>query len=423
VAEDLLPVRLHGQPIGTLSIGPGRTPEDWRLTYEARYLGTAGAMPLSVSLPLRDAAWEGAVVRNWFCNLLPEGAVREAIERKLRIPPRDDFALLEALGGECAGAVAIGPPPADARDTQQRELDTLVWELGPDLGDAALALLGAPHRLSLAGAQDKIPVVLGAQGQPLLPGPGEPSTHILKPDSTRLRHLRDLEALGLRLARAVGLAVVDCALVDVGGRRALRVTRYDRDTDAVGGIQRIHQEDFCQALGYPGELKYEVQGGPSLGTCADLLRQRLRLGPQALMRFLDGVLYSVAIGNADAHAKNLSLLHRPGATALAPLYDLVPVIALPESMLSREPALRIGGAERIDAVGSGDLDQFADAIGVRPVFARRRAIALAGDVAARAGVVAEALVAEGGDPAALRAAARIVGDNAAAFAARLAARR
>lgn len=422
MAEARLPVRLHGLPTGALAIGADRTPEDWRFTYDVRYAGTPGAMPLSVSLPVREAPWAGAVVRNWFCNLLPEGAVREAIERKLRIPPRDDFALLQALGGECAGAVAIGAPPVDARDADERELDTLVWELGPDLGDAALALLGAPRRLSLAGAQDKIPIVLGAQGQALLPAPGEPSTHILKPDSTRLRHLRDLEALGLRLARAVGLEVVDCALVDVGGRRALRVTRYDREA-GVEGIQRVHQEDFCQALGYPGELKYEVQGGPSLGQCADLLRQRLRLGPQALMRFLDGVLYSVAIGNADAHAKNLSLLHRPGATTLAPLYDLVPVIAMPESMLSREPALRIGNAERIDAVGAHDLDLFSEAIGVRPAFARRRAILLARDVAARAASVAEALVAEGGDGPALRAAARVVGDNAAAFAGRLAAPR
>jgi serine/threonine-protein kinase HipA len=104
------------------------------------------------------------------------------------------------------------------------------------------------------------------------------------------------------------------------------------------------------------------------------------------------------------------------------LYDLVPVIALPESMLSREPALRIGAAERIDAVGATDLEAFAEAIGVRPAFARQRAIVLAGQVSARAATVAEALVAEGGDPGALRTAARIVGDNAATFAGRLAAR-
>ena len=422
MAEAVLEVRLHGQSIGALAIGRERTPEDWGFAYAAGYVDTPGAMPLSVSLPLRHAPWEGAVVRNWFCNLLPEGAVREAIERRLRIPPRDDFALLEALGGECAGAVSIGAPQEETDTTEERELDNLVWELGPDLGDAALALLGAPRRLSLAGAQDKIPVVLGAQGQLLLAPLGSPSTHILKPDSTRLRHLRDLEALGLRLARAVGLPVVDCALVDVGGRRALRVTRYDRERDE-SGVHRVHQEDFCQALGYPGELKYESQGGPSLGQCADLLRTRLRLGPQALMHFLDGVLYSVAIGNADAHAKNLSLLHRPGATTLAPLYDLVPVVAVPESMLSREPALRIGAAERIDAVGAADLDRFADAIGARPAFVRRRAVVLAGNVAARAVTVAEALVVEGGDGPTLRSAARIVGDNATAFAGRLAARR
>lgn len=412
---DQLEVRLHGRVVGALSInGELRSPEDWRFRYADDYLRTDRPMAVSVSLPTRVEAHEGAVVRNWFCNLLPEGLVREAIETLLKIRARDDFEMLAAIGGECAGAVSIGAQRAPPRleTGAERDLGTLVFEQGPNAGDGALALLGTPHRLSLAGAQDKIPVVRGIGGQLLLPDMGEPSTHILKPDSARLRHLCELEALGLRLAKAIGLNAVDCELVDVGGRDALLVKRYDRERDAKGGILRVHQEDFCQALGYPGELKYESQGGPSLGDCSQLIRHRLRLGPRALQQFLDWIVYCVVIGNADAHAKNLSLLHRPERIELAPYYDLVPIIAIPETLIGRDPALRIGSAARIDSIDPADWTELARTTGFGPRLVRQRVTAVA--EAARQAVekAAAQLEAEGGDAATLVHAVRAIRANA-----------
>ena len=114
--------------------------------------------------------------------------------------------------------------------------------------------------------------------------------------------------------------------------------------EADGTLHRLHQEDFCQALGYPDGLKYEASGGPGLAACAALVR-KLALGPVAVQGLLDWVVFNVLIGNADAHAKNLSLLcDRVGQRRLAPLYDLVPTLYLPESLVERTPALRIGPA-------------------------------------------------------------------------------
>src|SRR3546814_7946699 len=195
-----------GRQAGELAItGTLHSPEDWTFAYHDDYLASDKPVALSVALPLRAAPYAGAVVRNWFCNLLPEGAVRDAIAARLRIPERDDFALLAAVGGECAGAVSIRDPdmpPAQLQD-EETDLETLLHRQGEDAGEGAWALVGTPLRLSLAGAQDKIAVIAGLSGRLRLPGPAESGTPILKPDSHMLRRFRDLTALGLGIARAL----------------------------------------------------------------------------------------------------------------------------------------------------------------------------------------------------------------------------
>lgn len=411
---DRLEVGLFGRPVGELAIaGPLRSPEDWTLVYRPDYLNAEASVALSVALPLQTSPHCGAAVRNWFCNLLPEGGVREAIVSRLRIPDRDDFALLAAIGGECAGAVTVrvpgdAPVPPEADET---ELETLLYLQGDDAGEGAWALVGTPLRLSLAGAQDKIAVVAEADGRLRLPRRGEPSTHILKPDSRRFGGLRDLEALGLALARAIGLDAANALPVEVAGRPALLVTRYDRTHDADGTVRRLHQEDFCQALGYPGELKYEASGGPSLVQCSGLVR-RLALGPGAVQGLLDWVLFNALLGNADAHGKNLALLcDRQGKRWLAPFYDLVPTLVLPESLIDRAPALRIGTATRIDRIGTDDWRLFSREAGYAPRFVRERIGALGDAMLGQLEPVANGIVAQGGDETRLQRAIGVIADH------------
>lgn len=410
----VLIVRLFDNIAGRITrVGDGDAPEDWRFTYDPAYLAQVDAIPLSISLPLREEPHKEAVVRNWFCNLLPEGRVREAITQRLRLDPRDDFAFLAAIGGECAGAVSVSDPDAEsvAQEGDGEDLEALlVSSGGADEGN--WALLATPRRLSLAGAQDKLAVVRGADGRLRMPHRGEPSTHILKPDSLSIAGLRDMEAFGLALARAVGLEAAFSEPVLVAGRKALLVERYDRVFDEAGSVRRLHQEDFCQALGYPGELKYESQGGPSLKHCANLVRDQ-RLGPMAVQGFLDWVAFNVTLGNADAHAKNLALLYSPGGRlSLAPFYDLVPTITLDPRQLSREPALRVGAARGIDAVTADDLRTFATATGYTPRFVLQRVAALAARVVEAVPKVAEDLAQRGAGSARLEKVVEVVGTNA-----------
>jgi serine/threonine-protein kinase HipA len=394
-----LHVRLFDRHVGEVGIaGETRSPEDWHFRYAPDYVDAVRPLALSVSLPLRTVPFTGAVVRNWFGNLLPEGAVREAIAARLRIPVRDDFDLLAGIGGECAGAVSIVPPESpETKPEPATDIETLLAACGNMAGEGTWALLGTPRRLSLAGAQDKIAVVRNVNGHLRLPAFGEMTTHILKPESQRLPGLRDLEALGLALARAIGLHAVSATLVEVAGRKALLIERYDRHI-ADGNPMRLHQEDFCQALGYPSELKYEAGGGPSLRQCAELVRRQLRLGPVAVRAFLDWVAFNAVIGNADAHAKNLALLcDHGGQRRLAPFYDLVPTIAIPEQLVDRQPALRIGAAARIDRITVDDWRGFARETGYAPGFVLKRVAAIAEAVAARIDDVAQALVKQGAD--------------------------
>lgn len=412
---DRLDVELFGRPAGELSIaGELRSPEDWTFQYHRSLLESDRPVALSVSLPLRPEPFTGARVRNWFCNLLPEGAIREAVTARLRLADRDDFALLAAIGGECAGAVAVFPADA-ARATPEdgeTDLDTLLYLQGDDAGEGAWALLGTPIRLSLAGAQDKIAVVREADGRLHLPQIHEFSTHILKPDSRRYRGLRDLEALGLTLARAVGLSAASATPLEVAGRPALLIERFDRETDDEGAVHRLHQEDMCQALGYPGELKYQSQGGPGLAQCAALLR-RLALGAATVQGFLDWVVFNALIGNADAHAKNLALLcDRTGRRRLAPLYDLVPTLALPESLVDRTPALRIGAAEKVDSISTDDWRTFARDTGYAPRYVLQRVSELAEAVLAHLPESTQALAANGCDAVRLDRAAERIAANA-----------
>lgn len=412
-ANRILIVRLFDRVAGQIwRVGDGDAPEDWRFAYDADYLAQADAIPLSISLPLREEPHKEAVVRNWFCNLLPEGGVRDAITQRLRIAPRDDFALLAAIGGECAGAVSISDPEIEGltQDADGEDLESLLAESGvSDSGD--WALLATPRRLSLAGAQDKLAVVRNADGRLRMPHRGEPSTHILKPESLSIAGLRDLEAFGLALAKAVGLETATAEPVVVAGRKALLVERYDRVHED-GVVRRLHQEDFCQALGYPGELKYESQGGPSLKRCADLVRDQ-RLGPMAVQGFLDWVAITVVLGNADAHAKNLALLYdHDGRLSLAPFYDLVPTITLDARQLSRTPALRVGDAEGIDTVTAEDLKAFAAAAGYAPRYTLQRVATLAARVVEKAPSVADELKALGAGSSRLEKAVEVVGANA-----------
>ena len=223
-----------------------------RFAYDPDWL-TVGMPPLSQSLPL-DGSFDSAAVAAFFGGLSPEGTPRDLLARRLGVSSGNDFGLLAAVGGDTAGAISLqspgklpSPPANDVAWLDDEALITLIDELPtrPMHADE-----DGEYRLSLAGVQDKLPVVVGEDGRIGLTKGQTPSTHILKTPIARFDDTVANEALSLALGRALGIDTVSAAPRHVGGREFLLVERYDRRRDGAV-IRRLHQEDFCQALGIP----------------------------------------------------------------------------------------------------------------------------------------------------------------------------
>lgn len=303
--------------------------------YDEEWLDEGRGFPVSISLPLRADPYgpEDAVAHRFFANLLPEGRLREVIVRDLKIPD-SDFDLLRAIGGECAGALSILPDdrmPAEESTYQELSSDGfqyLVVRKGQThVGSQTDTVASKIPRLSLAGAQEKCPVLLRG-GTFFLPEGEAPSSHILKFSVTDYRHVPAYETVLTNLARNIGLQVVNVEFqrlqVNKRTHDYLIIERYDRKFTQKGKLRRLHQEDFCQALGIGRERKYETGGGVSFAACFQLLRKlssEPALDAEQLLRWQ---VFNLLAGNSDGHAKNLSLLyHDDGSTRLAPFYDLV----------------------------------------------------------------------------------------------------
>jgi len=294
--------------------------------YEPDWIDNHGfAISLTLPLTTEDFSCDASVAHRFLANLLPEGGVREHIVRDLKIP-NTDFDLLRAIGGECAGALSILPVERNPSDDQSyrplsgKELAQLIARRGQIY---ATWPKDKRPRLSLAGAQDKCPVLI-RDGRYFLPEGEAPSSHILKFELTDYRHLPAYETFTNHLARQIGLPVVEIELHSIEKRFYAQIERYDRVWDERGEVQRLHQEDFCQALGYGHEKKYQDSGGPTFADCYQLLQDASTdpaIDTQNLLRWQ---IFNVLAGNSDGHSKNLSLLYLPtGEIRLSPFYDLV----------------------------------------------------------------------------------------------------
>jgi serine/threonine-protein kinase HipA len=384
-----LDVWLYGRRTGQLAQVDGQL----RFAYADDYAADDDAVPLSCSLPLERREYRSAA-QAFFANLLPEGDARTLVARGLGLSAGNDFGLLDAIGGDCAGAVSLLPPGA-ATDPAATPGGEIRW-----LDETALAaalddlptrpLLADPEdgiRLSLAGAQDKLPVVVRDEriGIPL---GRTPSTHIVKTPIARFDDTVTNEAFCLALARALGLPTAFAEVREAAGREFLLVERYDR-RHGDGGVARIHQEDFCQALGIPPQLKYESEGGPGLGDSFDLLRRASVERATDLLALVDAVTLNYLIGNHDAHGKNFSLLLADGGPRLAPLYDLVSTAVYPG--LDRKLAMAIGGERRPEYVRRRHVERFSDEARLGAAAVRRRMLRMTARARAAAPSVASEL--------------------------------
>ena len=349
--------------------------------YAPSWLNRPDAMPLSRSLPLREDPFRGKYARSFFAGVLPEETPRRRIASILGISERNDFAMLERIGGECAGAVTLFPDDAAARPEDAEALHELgegeLKRVFAELPQRPLMAGKEGVRLSLAGAQGKLPVVVRG-GSIYLPLNNTASTHILKPEPERFPGLAANESFCMSLAAEAGLNVPPVEMRNTDGLPYLVIERFDRDEDKSGRVRRIHQEDFCQALGYPPEHKYQQEGGPLLRHGLELLRDWSTEPVLDVLGLVDTIIFNAVIGNADAHGKNFSILYRGHERRLAPAYDLVCTLAW--SGISTRLAMNIGGCRTLTEIKPDHWRRMAGETGLAWPMLRERVTRFATEI-------------------------------------------
>jgi serine/threonine-protein kinase HipA len=370
-----LEVWLFTDRVGTLAQVDGRL----SFCYAPGWLSLPNALALSASLPLQAEPFDDRKTRPFFAGLLPEGQMRRLIAQQFQVSAQNDFALLDHIGGECAGAVTFLEPgqalpaPTHSDDVQWLSDEEVVAILD-ELPRRPMLAGKDGLRLSLAGAQDKLPIVF--DGDRLgLPRNGTPSSHILKPPIHAAPDSVINEGFCMALAEAMQFKPAKSKIHAVLNRPFLLVERYDRVADEQGHRLRLHQEDFCQALGVEPEMKYQNEGGPDLAQCFDLVRRVTRPSAPQVLRLYDYVIFNALIGNHDAHAKNFSLLYVGKRPVLAPLYDTLSTAVYPT--LTPKMAMKIGSKYKFSEVQTRHWDQLSEGVGLARAQAKKRILALA----------------------------------------------
>lgn len=360
---------MHGAHVGSL----GQHGSDVWFRYDEWLLDSADRdrWRLSVKLPITADTYGHEETLVFFDNLLLESDTREAVAALTKHDPSDLPGLLGQVGGECAGAVALwpvgmSPPQPDRyREIPPEDLDALFTaHHGSRLTHAQLE-----SRQSFSGVQHKL-VFRRRDASFDLPLNGAPGTHILKRGSGRYDGLAINEWFCLRAFQSLELPVPACDVV--GGPDAfLAVERYDRVSATTTRIERVHQEDFCQATGRRLAAKYQVNGGPGFADLAATLRRHSIVAAADLGFLLGAIVANVLLGNMDAHAKNFALLATREGLRLAPFYDIVCTEAYPGLDLTM--SMKLGHSNDPRRITEADLIRLAKDMKVSPQVVRSRA--------------------------------------------------
>jgi len=335
-----LNVELYGTVLGTLS-----QREKW-LDFEVhphafeKYQFSSTIMSLAVPLLLQYTVAQKKRIENFFSELLPEGRNQEWLLQSLPHGDRTTYGMLRKYGKDIAGALTIYDPD-DPSSNQKPETELvdgkMIRYLLEHMPQAPLANSFDAGKTSLGGIQGKILLAKNGTSWCRVYN-GYPSSHILKPVVYDYPTMIYDEAFCMHMAYDAGLTKHPVWVENFDGADALVIERYDRKKGA--DIDRIHQEDFNQALGIRGSEKYQEYGGK---VSAKRIAQTLsRFGKdEDVEKFASMLIFAVAIGNLDMHAKNVSILHLPDESiALAPTYDQVP---LRHQSADGKMALSIGG--------------------------------------------------------------------------------
>ncbi len=312
--------------------------------YDDGWLNWEHALPISLSLPLRETPYRGEPVSFVFENLLPDSdKLRRLIAEKVGARGTDAYSMLSKIGHDCVGALQFIAGDDEAPDANGEVVGEAID--GEDIEGILKRLSQAPlgltqddaFRISIAGAQEKTALLLN-DGQWFKPHGTTPTTHIIKTQIGELPGGVDLsdsvanEYYCLKLTAAFGLHTNDATVETFGETKALVIERFDRRWTSTGRLLRLPQEDICQARSFPPTLKYQNEGGPGMVDVLNLLEGSDTPGEDQ-ETFLKAQIIFWLIGATDGHAKNFSVFLSPGGSyRMTPLYDI----------LTAQPALNAG---------------------------------------------------------------------------------
>lgn len=345
---------LYGTHVAEVrSLGPERV--ELRFTGDALDRWGVNAPVVSGLLPLSFDAPAPARVSAWLRGLMPEGASRRRLAQNAGVDTQDTVAFLGAYGLDTTGALVLVPQGADP--DPPGHLDPVSDTQVADLLDQAETTGSADQITSIAGLETKIALTWTPAGW-ASPVGRPPSTHIVKlarPSGSRTADLIDTEAAALDLARRCALSTVHAELVTFAGRRTIVVERYDRVAHEDGRLTRVHQEDGAQLLGlHTDDPDRKFQWGRALPSLRELARLLIRMGEVRPTGLLALTCFNLAIGNTDAHAKNISVIHREdGSTQLAHAYDVAMHLHHPHA--ARRFAMDVNGSGDMDHITALDL--------------------------------------------------------------------
>ena len=347
--------------------------------YAPEYLAQPQATKLSISLPLQTDAFPHTVTRAYFSGLLPDERVRHWLAKFLHVSEGNVFGLLKEIGGDCAGAVSLYSSQQNIHNRHQTyhildEAAAAAMLLNLDKRPFQVGQEGV--RISGAGAQSKMMIAF-VDGQMAIPTNDTPSTHIIKPAIEEFKDTVHNEFFCMRLAKAVGLPVPEVDIYYVQGKPYYLITRYDR-VKTEDGYTRLHQEDFCQAMGISPDQKYENEGGPTLLDCFQLLDSRIAqglMGGHEKLTLLQVVIFNFLIGNGDAHGKNFSVLYSSDTESLAPFYDLMSTMIYGD-FFKEKMAMKLGGKYKFRDVVLRHFERLAKDIGFKPAYVEKQFLIL-----------------------------------------------
>lgn len=366
--SQLFDVYLNEALAGVLAIDDAMRME---FSYNGDYLKQQGSV-ISLAMPLAEKNYQDAVVFPFVENLLPEGEIRNLIQKQHKLEEGNFERLIELLGGDVAGAISfqhVGEKPSFILHEKQLPLDNQA------LGQLLLSIQDRPFnlqadkkagkRLSLAGAQHKLPIIFN-HGEYFEAG-SAPSTHIIKParKDGRYPFLVYNEYICMKAAKKAGINVADVSLLTVSDQDnneidALVVERYDRYKEA-GLVYRLQQEDLCQICSIVSARKYEANGGPGFEVLFNAIKQYSQIPVIDDLEALRRLIFNLVIGNYDAHGKNFSFLTaRDGKIKLSPAYDLVSTEIYPD--LDTTFAMFIGNVNCLGDLEAVNFERLFDLI-------------------------------------------------------------